>query len=90
MKKALTILAALTLSACVMQSPQLPPPEVQPKASLLTPGMVKKHIEVGRTTQAEILEIFGPPDMITKSGRGEMWGYDKLSDEGGSGGGKAG
>lgn len=81
MKKALTVMVGLTLSACVMQSPQLPPPEVQPRASSLTPGMVKKHVEIGKTTQAEIMEIFGPPDMITKSGRGEMWGYDKVSRE---------
>src|SRR3990167_2290491 len=32
-KKALTVMAGLTLSACVMQSPQLPPLEVQPRAS---------------------------------------------------------
>lgn len=25
--------------------------------------------------------MFGPPDMITKSGPGEMWGYDKVSRE---------
>ena len=81
MKKALILVAALGFSGCVMQSPQLPPPDVQAKASSLTPGMVKKHIEVGKTTQADILEIFGPPDMITKSGRGEMWGYDKVSRE---------
>jgi hypothetical protein len=43
--------------------------------------MVVKHIQKGKTTQAEIMEIFGPPDMVTKSGRTEMWGYDKVSRE---------
>jgi hypothetical protein len=41
--------------------------------------MATKNIIVGKTTQAEVMEIFGPPDMITKSGSGEMWGYDKVS-----------
>ena len=27
------------------------------------------------------MEIFGPPDMVTRSGSGEMWGYDKVSRE---------
>jgi hypothetical protein len=53
--------------------------EVQPKASALTPGMVAKSIQRGKTTQADIMEIFGPPDMVTRSGSGEMWGYDKVS-----------
>jgi hypothetical protein len=41
--------------------------------------MVAKSIQKGKTTQAEIMEIFGPPDMVTRSGSGEMWGYDKVS-----------
>jgi len=86
MKAFLLIFFGLALSSCAMVPPELPKrevaqPEVQPKASALTPGMVKKHIEVKKTTQAEILEIFGPPDMITKSGPAEMWGYDKVSRE---------
>ncbi len=43
--------------------------------------MVVKNIQKGKTTQAEIMEIFGPPDMVTRSGSGEMWGYDKVSRE---------
>ena len=81
MKRVLMLIGGAALSSCVMPSPELPKPEVQPKASALTPGMVKKYVEIGKTTQAEIMEIFGPPDMITKSGRGEMWGYDKVSRE---------
>jgi len=96
MKKVLPIFCGVALSSCVVAAPELPrqelprqqlPPqelsrsEVQPKASALTPGMVVKHIQKGKTTQAEIMETFGPPDMITKSGAGEMWGYDKVSRE---------
>ncbi len=91
MTKVLWLSAGLLLSSCVMPPPDLPRqelprqelsrPEVQPKASALTPGMVVKHIQKGKTTQAEIMETFGPPDMVTRSGSGEMWGYDKVSRE---------
>jgi hypothetical protein len=64
---------------------ELPAPEsrseVQQRASALTPGMIGKNIQKGKTTQAEVMEIFGPPDMVTRSGSGEMWGYDKVSRE---------
>jgi hypothetical protein len=87
--------ATLLFSACYVPPPplpqqqlprqELPAPEqrsdLQPRASALTPGMIGKNIQKGKTTQAEIMEIFGPPDMITKSGSGEMWGYDKVSRE---------
>ena len=85
----------LLLCSCMMPPPelprqplpqqQLPSPEarsdVQTKASTLTPGMVAKSIQKGKTTQAEIMETFGPPDMVTRSGSGEIWGYDKVSRE---------
>lgn len=96
MKRILAASLALGVAGCTVQPPplprqelprqelprqELPRPEIQPKASALTPGMVVKHIQKEKTTQSEILEIFGPPDMITKSGPGEMWGYDKVSRE---------
>jgi hypothetical protein len=43
--------------------------------------MVKTRLIVGKTNQTEVMEIFGPPDHVTKSGKGEMWGYDKVSRE---------
>ena len=94
MKRILLLLSFLGLCSCMMPPPELPRQqlprqelspqertEVQPKASALTPGMVLKNIQKGKTTQAEIMEIFGPPDMVTRSGSGEMWGYDKVSRE---------
>ena len=47
--------------------------------SNLTPGMAKKHIRPGQTHQAEVIEIFGPPNIITWRDGGEMWVYDKVS-----------
>jgi hypothetical protein len=94
MMTVLIIILAIAVSSCMMPPPelprqelprqQLPQPEsstIQPRASALTPGMIGKNIQKGKTTQAEIMEIFGPPDMVTRSGSGEMWGYDKVSRE---------
>lgn len=78
------VLLMMIISSCVTppaQQPHLSQSEVQPKQSSLTPGMIKKHIVLNKTTQAEIMDIFGPPNMITNTGNGEMWGYDKVSRE---------
>lgn len=58
---------------------------VQPvQKSNLTPGMVKTKIIKGRTTQNEILQVFGSPNIITKNKSGdEVWTYDKVSVEAG-------
>jgi len=54
---------------------------VQPaQKSNLTPGMVKTTIIKGQTTQTEILEVFGSPNIITRNKSGnEVWTYDKVS-----------
>ena len=49
--------------------------------SNLTPGMAKRHIIPGQTTQTEVLEIFGPPDLVTRRDSTEVWTYDKISQE---------
>lgn len=76
MRRALGMVLPVVLMACAYQ-----PPSSDTRPSALTPGMAKKHIVIGKTSQAEVLEIFGPPDLVTKSGPGEMWGYDKVSRE---------
>ena len=79
MKKylAITIAWLLLLSGCA---------SVQPvQKSNLTPGMAKAKIITGQTTQNEILEIFGSPNIITKNKSGnEVWTYDKVSIESGA------
>ena len=79
MKKYLTItiVGIFLLSGCA---------SVQPvQKSNLTPGMAKAKIFKGQTTQNEILEIFGPPNIITKNKSGnEVWTYDKVSIESGA------
>ena len=51
------------------------------KESALTSGMTKQYIILGKTTQTEILETFGPPDLITHREGKDVWTYDKISYE---------
>lgn len=82
MRKVSVLLTLLVFMGCSLPPPQMPAQmPVEPKQSALTPGMAKKHIVIGKSTQADILETLGPPDMITTSKPGEMWGYDKVSRE---------
>lgn len=44
----------------------------------LTHGMVQMNLKVGTTTQAQIIEAFGGPNITTIDGSGqEMWVYDR-------------
>lgn len=48
----------------------------------LTAGKVKIEIKKGETTQAEILQIFGSPNIITKNrNNDEVWNYNRMSYE---------
>lgn len=48
----------------------------------LTAGKVKMEIKKGKTTQAEILQIFGAPNIITKNrSNDEVWNYNRMSYE---------
>ena len=69
--------AAFLLSGCA---------SVQPvEKGNLTPGMAKTKIIKGQTTQNEVLEVFGAPNIVTKNKSGnEVWTYDKASIETGT------
>jgi outer membrane protein assembly factor BamE (lipoprotein component of BamABCDE complex) len=44
----------------------------------LTPGNVSLHLKIGQTTQAEVLEVFGAPNIVTQDGqRQEVWSYQR-------------
>ena len=51
----------------------------QSRPSAVTPGAAKKYVQIGQTTQAEIVEVFGTPNVITRKDGGEMWVWDKVS-----------
>lgn len=67
----LIIMVGLFLVGCATQQTAKP---------ALTYGAVKKHMVKGVTTQAEIIELFGSPNITTKSkGGDEVWTYDQVS-----------
>lgn len=48
--------------------------------SNLTFGVVKSKIIKGSTTQAEILELFGAPNLVSKNkSNNEVWSYNKMN-----------
>ena len=48
--------------------------------SNLTFGMIKKSLIKGQTTQSEILNLFGAPNITTRNKSGEeVWTYDKIA-----------
>ena len=57
------------------------PDSIQKNESNLTPGMITTKLEPGESNKAQVMEVFGPPDLITKEDGIEMWGYDKISRE---------
>jgi outer membrane protein assembly factor BamE (lipoprotein component of BamABCDE complex) len=63
-----SVLLCALLPACTQQ-----------QSSSITPGAAKKHIQPGTTTQADVVEVFGTPNIITRKDGGEMWVYDKIS-----------
>lgn len=71
------LVGVLLLSGCA---------SIQPvQKGNLTPGMAKTKIIKGQTTQNEILEVFGAPNIVTKNKSGnEVWTYDKASVETGT------
>ena len=46
--------------------------------NMLTHGMVQMTLHIGSTTQEEVLETFGAPNITTIDGQGqEVWVYDR-------------
>lgn len=76
----LPTLVILMLTACATTSPKK-------SNSKLTYGIIKSKVKKGRTTQAEIVKIFGSPNIVSKNKKGqEVWTYSRQSSrsEGGS------
>ena len=67
----LFVLSAVLLAGCSHN----PRPVTE---SNLTPGMAKATIVVGETSQAEVMEVFGPPDQVTHRDNKQIWTYDKI------------
>jgi len=68
----------MSLSGCAA----FPQSEAPAQKSNLSVGMAKKVIRKGETTQAEILEWFGSPNLVTKNrSNDEVWSYSRMSFE---------
>lgn len=85
-KSILAIFTVISISSCIAAPPRqahVSQAALQPtEQSALTPGMAKKHIKIGTTSQTDVMSMFGPPNMITSTADGgEMWGYDRISTE---------
>ena len=68
----------LSLTACTTPDYQ---PSIEPNAkNPLTHGNVQMHLQKGVTTQAEVLEVFGAPNITTIDASGqEVWTYQRAA-----------
>jgi hypothetical protein len=54
------------------------PAPVDQRNSALTSGNVSMNLVVGQTNQAQVLEAFGAPNIVTMDGaRNEVWSYQR-------------
>jgi len=73
------LLVCLIILNCSCSSYKYGANEINQKGNL-TYGMVKSKIIKGQTTQSEILDICGSPNLVTKNkNRNEVWNYSKMS-----------
>lgn len=67
------VLSLLTLLTACSSNPLQQAPK-------LTVGEVKKHIKKGKTSQQQVVENFGSPNIITQNADGnEVWDYSRMS-----------
>lgn len=74
MKSSLVLLLPLLLAACVATTPVGDPAT----KDNLTSGQVSMTLKKNITTQAEVVETFGAPNLVTQNADGEdVWTYQK-------------
>ena len=73
-KTSLAFVLVLSLSACVTTQTQTPTLE----KSNLTSGQVSLTLKKNKTTQTEVVETFGAPNLVTQNASGEeVWTYQR-------------
>ena len=73
MKHFYLLMGLIALSACVSSTTP-----VDDRNSSLTQGSVQMNVVEGKTTKAEILEVFGAPNITTRDSSGtEVWTYQR-------------
>ncbi|MBW0008105.1 MAG: hypothetical protein JO335_10375 [Sphingomonas sp.] len=72
--------ALFVASAAICCSTPASARDVPTSANTLTQGMVQMTLKVGQTTQYDILQTFGGPNVSTLDGQGnEVWVYDRFA-----------
>ncbi len=75
-KLAVSLLASLLASGCVQTQTK----PVTTRNSELTHGNVQLNLKVGETTQTQVLEVFGAPNITSIDGSGqEVWTYQRAA-----------
>lgn len=70
-------LAGIAMVGAVLLAPA-PALAEDPSANTLTHGMVQMTLRVGETTQMQVIEAFGAPNITTLDAQGqEVWVYDR-------------
>lgn len=68
-----SLVVALLFGSCATR------PDPKPNSEL-TQGNVQLHLVVGETTKAEVLDVFGAPNITTRDGTGrETWSYQRAA-----------
>jgi len=78
---ALIIVACFLVTGCVQSSPNTNiqnAPITKNENGNITYGMVKKHIVIGKTSQEDIIKLFGSPDNMVMKKNKEIWIYDRF------------
>ena len=76
-RRLMDVVIVLLLGSCATQPM---PREPRPNPDL-TQGNVQLHLVVGETTKAEVLEVFGAPNITTRDGAGrETWSYQRAAE----------
>lgn len=73
------VFAAVALGALVLAQPAIAGKQPEPSdPNTLTHGMAQLTLHVGQTTQMDVLNAFGAPNITTLDGDGqEVWVYDR-------------
>ena len=67
-----SVMTALVLTGCSS------PPTKQPEKDRLTTGQVQLTLRANQTTQTEVLEAFGAPNLVSTNSQGEeVWTYQR-------------
>lgn len=74
MRKLLPFASSLLLAGCGLSAES----PVDNRNSALTQGNVQLNLRVGETTKAQVLEVFGSPNITTRVGsNAETWSYQR-------------